>query len=64
MELIDDRYVKKLVTMVVEVELEADLSDEFIRHDLEQEISCASTFSSIKSFYVSDPIADDGDTYD
>ena len=64
MELIDDRYVKKLVTMVVEVDTPDYVSDEFIRHEIEQEIRCASVFSDIKSFYVSDPIAEDGDTYD
>ena len=56
MELIDDRYVKKLITMVVEVDAPDYVSDDFIRHEIEQEIHCASVFSDVKSFYVSEPL--------
>ena len=52
----DDKYVKKLVTMVVEVDVPSYVSDDSIRHEIEQEISCASVFRDIKSFYISDPL--------
>lgn len=52
----EDKYVKRLVTMVVEVDVPDYVSDDFIRHEIEQEIHCASVFSDVKSFYISEPL--------
>ena len=42
--------------MVVEVDVPDYVSDDFIRHEIEQEIHCASVFSDVKSFYISEPL--------